>query len=107
MLGDATHPMTPNVGQGACQAIEDAIVLARCLKDHRADPIRALRTYEQRRFPRTASVVRNAWRFGRIIHAQGGLVEALRNRIWRLTPSRLQERRLAALLRGDAPDLDA
>ncbi|MFN7134795.1 MAG: FAD-dependent monooxygenase, partial [Myxococcales bacterium] len=31
LLGDAAHPMTPNMGQGACQAIEDAVVLARCL----------------------------------------------------------------------------
>ena len=29
LLGDATHPMTPNLGQGACQAIEDAVVLKR------------------------------------------------------------------------------
>jgi 2-polyprenyl-6-methoxyphenol hydroxylase-like FAD-dependent oxidoreductase len=28
LLGDAAHPMTPNVGQGACQAIEDALALA-------------------------------------------------------------------------------
>ena len=31
LLGDAAHPMTPNLGQGACQAIEDAVVLAACL----------------------------------------------------------------------------
>jgi 2-polyprenyl-6-methoxyphenol hydroxylase-like FAD-dependent oxidoreductase len=32
LMGDAAHPMTPNLGQGACQAIEDAVVLASCLK---------------------------------------------------------------------------
>ena len=31
MLGDAAHPMTPDMGQGACQAIEDAVILADCL----------------------------------------------------------------------------
>ena len=36
LLGDAAHPMTPNLGQGACQAIEDAVVLARCLGEARA-----------------------------------------------------------------------
>ena len=34
LLGDAAHPMTPNLGQGACQAIEDSVVLAACLKKH-------------------------------------------------------------------------
>ena len=33
LLGDAAHPMTPDLGQGACQAIEDALELARCLGD--------------------------------------------------------------------------
>jgi 2-polyprenyl-6-methoxyphenol hydroxylase-like FAD-dependent oxidoreductase len=33
LLGDAAHPMTPNLGQGACQAIEDAVVLACTLKE--------------------------------------------------------------------------
>jgi 2-polyprenyl-6-methoxyphenol hydroxylase-like FAD-dependent oxidoreductase len=33
LLGDAAHPMTPNLGQGACQAIEDAVVLASCLDE--------------------------------------------------------------------------
>jgi 2-polyprenyl-6-methoxyphenol hydroxylase-like FAD-dependent oxidoreductase len=32
LLGDAAHPMTPNLGQGGCQAIEDAVVLASLLK---------------------------------------------------------------------------
>ena len=40
MLGDAFHPMTPDIGQGACSALEDGIVLARCLA-------RALLTKEQ------------------------------------------------------------
>ena len=33
LLGDAAHPMLPYLAQGACQAIEDAAVLARCLRD--------------------------------------------------------------------------
>ena len=47
LLGDAAHPMTPNLGQGACQAIEDAVVLARCLRevDGVARPCDATRSY--------------------------------------------------------------
>jgi 2-polyprenyl-6-methoxyphenol hydroxylase-like FAD-dependent oxidoreductase len=37
MLGDAVHPTTPNLGQGGCMAIEDAMVLARCLKEYGAE----------------------------------------------------------------------
>jgi 2-polyprenyl-6-methoxyphenol hydroxylase-like FAD-dependent oxidoreductase len=55
MLGDAAHPMLPFMGQGACQAIEDAAVLAACLR-RRSDPVRALRYYEDLRRERTARI---------------------------------------------------
>ncbi len=55
LLGDAAHPTTPNMGQGGCMAIEDAVVLARCLS-HYSDPALALRVYERLRYPRTAQV---------------------------------------------------
>ena len=47
VLGDAVHPMTTNVGQGSCQAVEDAAELARCLRVVGGD-VRALRLYERR-----------------------------------------------------------
>ena len=55
MLGDAAHPMLPFMAQGACQAIEDGAVLAACLQAV-ADPVRALRRYEDLRRERTATV---------------------------------------------------
>lgn len=57
LLGDAAHPMTNALGQGANQAIEDAIVLANCLAGA-ADPAVALREYERRRIGRTARVAK-------------------------------------------------
>ena len=57
LLGDAAHPMAPSLGQGACQAIEDAVVLGHCVGAS-ADPASALAMYEQRRLPRARSVVR-------------------------------------------------
>jgi 2-polyprenyl-6-methoxyphenol hydroxylase-like FAD-dependent oxidoreductase len=59
LLGDAAHPATPNLGQGACQAIEDAVVLARCLEQivraNAKDSVpSALRRYEGLRGERTA-----------------------------------------------------
>jgi salicylate hydroxylase len=55
LLGDAAHPMLPFLGQGAAMAIEDALVLARCLEAD-ADPDAALRRYEAARVPRSAFV---------------------------------------------------
>lgn len=57
LLGDAAHAMLPFLAQGACQSLEDSIVLAECLKRHGAGAIEeALRDYEIRRRPRTTKV---------------------------------------------------
>ena len=57
LLGDACHPMTPFMAQGAGMAIEDAIVLARCLNDDPpGDPAARLIRYQQLRLPRTSRV---------------------------------------------------
>ncbi|MFF2511893.1 FAD-dependent monooxygenase [Streptomyces sp. NPDC058086] len=65
LLGDAAHPITFNIGQGACQALEDALVLAEHL-EHAGDPVAALRRYERERRARTAPLQRIAWRIGRM-----------------------------------------
>jgi 2-polyprenyl-6-methoxyphenol hydroxylase-like FAD-dependent oxidoreductase len=57
LLGDAAHPMGPDLGQGACQAIEDAETLALALVRH-ADPRAALRSYETVRRRRVRTVAR-------------------------------------------------
>jgi 2-polyprenyl-6-methoxyphenol hydroxylase-like FAD-dependent oxidoreductase len=80
LLGDAAHPMTPNLGQGACQAIEDAVVLARCVKEG-PDPVSALREYERRRIERTAYVVKRAWLIGAVGRWRNPLACWLRDRI--------------------------
>lgn len=57
LLGDAAHPMVPFMAQGACMAIEDAVVLARALEGANAGGIaEALRRYEAARIPRTSRV---------------------------------------------------
>lgn len=55
LLGDAIHPTTPNLGQGGCLAMEDAIVLTRCLEKYGVSE-EALRTYERARYRRTAAI---------------------------------------------------
>jgi len=54
LIGDAAHPMLPFLAQGAGMAIEDAAVLAGALSQHRDEPIKGLRAYEQHRRSRTA-----------------------------------------------------
>ncbi|MGW3245798.1 FAD-dependent monooxygenase [Streptomyces sp. NPDC001070] len=68
LLGDAAHAMTPNLGQGGCQALEDAVVLAHlAAPDARGDAVdRALAGYTAQRLPRTAVVLRRSRGIGRL-----------------------------------------
>lgn len=61
LLGDAAHPMVPFMAQGACMAIEDAVVLTRALEDATpGDVPAALKRYETARIPRTSEVQRSS-----------------------------------------------
>jgi 2-polyprenyl-6-methoxyphenol hydroxylase-like FAD-dependent oxidoreductase len=93
LVGDAAHPSTPNLGQGACQAIEDAVVLARCLGDgFGLDD--ALREYERRRHRRANAMAREARRMGRVGQLKNPLGCWVRDRMIAQTPKRLQLRHL-------------
>lgn len=63
LLGDAAHAMTPNLGQGACQALEDAVILSRWLR-REPDPEKALLGYERERRPRTVRFQKKSWTVG-------------------------------------------
>jgi FAD-dependent urate hydroxylase len=63
LLGDAAHPTTIDVGQGACQAIEDAYTLKQEL-ERQPTVAAALSAYERRRIARTNRVMQTAWRVG-------------------------------------------
>lgn len=60
LLGDAAHPMTPDLGQGACQAIEDSVVLAQCLHNT-DDSVTGLQEYERRRRRRVSGIVKRSY----------------------------------------------
>jgi 2-polyprenyl-6-methoxyphenol hydroxylase-like FAD-dependent oxidoreductase len=107
LLGDAAHPMTPNFGQGACQALEDAVVLADALR--RAAPSDAgLRAYETRRRERAHFVVAQSWRFGRILQLANPVGVWLRDRLAVTSLARRQNDALFTRLLCDAqlPKLD-
>jgi len=98
LLGDAAHPMTPNLGQGACQAIEDAIVLARCLREEEGDTASALRLYEARRADRTGFVVRRSRLVGKIGQLENPFLCRLRDALTKAAPLRAQLRQLDAIV---------
>jgi 2-polyprenyl-6-methoxyphenol hydroxylase-like FAD-dependent oxidoreductase len=60
MLGDAVHPTTPVLGQGASQAMEDGLVLSKRLSEH-DDVVAALRAYEAIRIPRATKISKQSW----------------------------------------------
>ena len=88
LLGDAAHPMTPDLGQGACQAIEDAAVLAKCLSEE-SDPALALRHYEAHRTRRVATIVLRSRRLGRVAQLENPLLCRLRDVLLKRTPDRM------------------
>lgn len=94
LLGDAAHAMTPNLGQGGCLALEDAVELATLVRGVTdADGVAAaLREYDARRRPRTQRIAAASARAGRVVQAEGPLAVALRNGAARFTPPRLAAR---------------
>jgi 2-polyprenyl-6-methoxyphenol hydroxylase-like FAD-dependent oxidoreductase len=88
LLGDAAHATTPNLGQGACQAIEDAVVLARCLRAASTIPA-ALQRYERRRIKRTTMIATTSRRIGWVAQWQNPLACRLRDALMRRIPARV------------------
>jgi 2-polyprenyl-6-methoxyphenol hydroxylase-like FAD-dependent oxidoreductase len=93
LLGDAAHATTPNMGQGACMAIEDAVVLANCLGKYELVQ-EAFKQYEARRIARTTRIVNTSWHLGKIAQLENPLLIGLRNAALRLTPQRVAENQL-------------
>ncbi|MCI3943689.1 2-polyprenyl-6-methoxyphenol hydroxylase [Pseudomonas syringae] len=85
LLGDAAHPMLPSLGQGAAQAIEDAVVLADRLT-RTSDLRTALAEYEAYRHPRANGIVNAARFMSGIEQAESGIACWLRDWYMRLTP---------------------
>jgi salicylate hydroxylase len=85
LLGDAAHPTTQYMAQGACMAMEDAVTLGEALRVHDNDFAKAFDLYQRSRVARTARIVLSSREMGRIYHAKG--VERLvRNDLWKGRP---------------------
>lgn len=106
LLGDAAHATTPNLGQGAAQALEDAIVLAAALRDD-ADVPTALQQYERARVPRTARVTAMSNRIGKVAQWQRPALVAMRNWLLSRAPAQVTAAQFDYLHTANLPHLDA
>lgn len=98
LLGDAIHPMTPNLGQGGAQAVEDAVVLASALAAT-PDPVAALRRYETARVDRANRIVLAARRLGHLFQADGAVTSRVRNAMFKLGGPGAATKRAIAMMR--------
>ncbi len=97
LLGDAAHPMLPNIGQGGCQAIEDAVELAAALGGE-PDVAAALARYDSARSGRVTKVVARSRRTGQAALLRSPVLAGARNVALRLTPPSAALRSLAPIV---------
>ena len=81
LAGDGLHPMTPNLGQGGCCALEDAVVLSRMVEDHPGDLALAFRKYEEKRALRCLPLTIRAHVMGFLLQIDNPIVCAVRNAV--------------------------
>ena len=107
LLGDAAHPVLPHTGQGAAQALVDAVALGRAVSMH-ADVQDALRAYERDRREKTAALVAQGRRTARIMGAMNPMAMACRLREFavRLAPIKQLVRAFAAINRRAGTDMN-
>lgn len=106
LLGDAAHPMTPDLAQGACSAIEDAVTLAaelaRAIGDAPGGIDAALRRYERARRARCAAAAAQSRRISRVSQWRSPAACWARNMVTRLTPGRAIARSLGRVVGSGA-----
>ncbi|MFT5860807.1 MAG: 2-polyprenyl-6-methoxyphenol hydroxylase-like FAD-dependent oxidoreductase [Flavobacteriaceae bacterium] len=90
LIGDAAHATTPNMGQGACQAIEDAYILAECLNKY--DTNSAFIEFQKIRLPKAHQVVKASWMVGKMAHLSNPILIGIRNQLIQLVPASINRK---------------
>lgn len=98
LIGDAAHATTPNLGQGGCQAVEDAYVLAQCLKEN-SIPENAFKQFQNIRFEKAAHVVNLSWTLGSLTNIKNPFLQSMRNGLMRMIPESVSIKQLDKVLR--------
>ena len=99
LLGDAAHPMTPNMGQGACQALEDALALKDAFEEEQYVE-EALRNYENRRRKRANWFVRQSHQIGRLAQSQSSVGVWFRDTLAKKLPAGIRLKQLEKIVGG-------
>ena len=100
-MGDAAHAMTPNLGQGACQGLEDVAVLAGLLQKGSVD----FSTYDEHRLHRSQQIARQSRLVGRVVHTGGARIAAARNWVLKRMPDAATNRQVQAVTSWEMPTL--
>ncbi|KKX51258.1 FAD-dependent monooxygenase [Sphingobacterium sp. IITKGP-BTPF85] len=98
-IGDAGHATTPNMGQGACQAIEDVSVLIDELKKT-TDVALAFQIFE-RRLKRTRYITETSWSIGKVAQWENPISIIIRDTLMRILPEEVKQYKLKKLLSVD------
>jgi 2-polyprenyl-6-methoxyphenol hydroxylase-like FAD-dependent oxidoreductase len=96
LVGDAAHPMRPHLGQGGCQGLEDAAVLAHCLGPT-ADPATAFARFVAARRPRVRALARESKLIGQLVNVRPAFLGAVAMRASSLVPEAVLTRHLASI----------
>ena len=96
LVGDAAHPMRPHLGQGGCQGLEDAAVLA-CFVDQSAGLSTAFERFAKFRRPRVRALVRESAMIGKVVNLRPAFLSAAASRATVLVPEAVLTRHLATV----------
>jgi len=86
LIGDASHPTTPNLGQGGCMAIEGAYILAKSIKKYGLTQ-KAYDRYEELQYPRSENIVNESLKLGKMGQLENPILIFFRNTAFKLMPS--------------------
>ena len=93
LMGDAAHATTPNLGQGACQAVEDAYVIGKLFSSGKTAPA-VFAEYEKLRKKKAHYIVNTSWMLGKVSHIENLFGVWLRNLLMKMIPDSVSEKQI-------------
>ncbi len=93
LIGDAAHATTPNLGQGACQAVEDAYAIGELLEANKTFE-NVFASYQRLRMKKVHDIVNNSWRIGKAAHFENSFTVWVRNNLMRAVPAAASSKQL-------------